>query len=173
MIELKRCNYITGDSSSVGYGVSQIVKFLELIGRNIILLSAPKTTSSTNLKYIINNKIEFKDKNNFKSIFKDGGKLFRVDLIIADLWHLRLSSIIEYKKILDSSGIDYIIIAREYHYKKSDIITDYHIKKESSSPLFGNDVDYIITDKVSGWSSNLKSLIKSYIRDKKIDGIID
>ena len=33
--------------------------------------------------------------------------------------------------------------------------------------------EYLITDKISGWSSNLSGLTKSYIRDKKIDQLFN
>lgn len=170
MIELKRCNYITGDTTSVSFGVSKIIKFLELAGRNTILLTRPKTSNTTSLKYFINNKIEFQNYDDFKSITSNRGNLFRVDLIVADLWHLKVSGIIEYKAVLDTLGIDYIILAKEYHYKESDNVTDYHIKKEAVSGSYND--QYIITNKINGWSVDVESLIKSYIRDKKIDGII-
>ena len=32
---------------------------------------------------------------------------------------------------------------------------------------------HLITDKISGWSSNLSGLTKSYIRDKKIDQLFN
>jgi len=176
MIDLKRCNYITGDSTSVSFGVSKIVKFLELDGRNIILLTKPKNSSigKTSLNYFINNKLEFRNYDEFKLVTSDKGNLFRTDLIVVDLWHLTVSGIIEYKSVLDTLGIDYIILAKEYHYKDSDNCNDYHIKKETLGGGylgFVND-SYIITNKINGWSTDLDSLAKSYIRDKKIDGII-
>ena len=55
MIELKRCNYFTGDITCVSSAVSSIVKFLELDGRNPILFTPPKPIDSkgkiTNLIY--------------------------------------------------------------------------------------------------------------------------
>ena len=55
MIELKRCNYFTGDITCVSSAVSSIVKFLELDGRNSILFTPPKPIDSkgkiTNLIY--------------------------------------------------------------------------------------------------------------------------
>jgi hypothetical protein len=164
MIDLKRCNYITGDSSSVSFGVNEIIKFLELAGRNIILITRPRTSSTTSLKYFVHNKLEFRTKDDFKSVLTKSN-LFRIDLVVVDLWHLGVGSIIEYKSVLDTLGIDYVILAKQYHYKESEDVTDYHIKKESGS-------GYIITNKINGWSSDLASLIKSYVRDKRIDGII-
>ena len=171
MIELKRCNYITGDSTSVSFGVSEIVKFLELAGRNIILLTKPKQYDSSGLKYFIHNKLEYKNQDEFESLVENKSNLFRVDLIVADLWHLSVDRVSEYKHILSSTGIDFVIIAQKYHYKDSDSVTDYHIKRESS--LVGEmESSYIITNKINGWSTDLNSLIKSYIRDEKINNII-
>lgn len=176
MIDLKRCNYITGDPTSVSFGVNEIIKFLELAGRNIVLITKPKSSGhSTPLKYFINNKLEYRGYDDFKILVNNSSNLFRVDLIVVDLWDSSVSGIIEYKSVLDTLDIDYIILAKEYHYKDSDDVTDYHIKRNSrikyssSIPL---EDEYIITNKISGWSADFGSLIKSYIRNKKIDGII-
>lgn len=171
MIELKKCNYITGDSLSVSFGVNEIVKFLELSGSNIILVTRPKTYTTTSLKYFISNKLEYTSYDSFKESLDNKSNLFRIDLIVVDLWHLNVGGIMEYKKILDKTDINYIILAKEYHYKESDDVTDYHIKKENKSTN-SFDSEYIITNKINGWSSDLASLIKSYVRDKRIDGII-
>ncbi len=178
MINLKRCNYITGDPQSISFGVARILDYLELDGRNIVLLTLGKRNirqSLTPLSYFVNNKIEYNNIGDFGNIFSDTSVLFRVDLIVVDFWHLKTSEIIDYKDILDSSNIDYIIVAKEYHYKDSDDVNDYHIKKESSATSIGfhqPDSNYIITNKVDGWSSDLDSIVKSHVRDKKIDGII-
>ena len=174
MIEIKKCNYITGDNLSVSYGLNEIIRFLDLSGRNIVLFTRPKSSNTTSLKYLVSNKLEFRDYSDFKNISNDKSNLFRIDLIVVDLWHVRLSGIDEYKKVLDNTGIDYIIVAKEYHYKDSDSVTDYHIKKESVGSQNYNytEPEYIITNKINGWSTDIGSLIKSYIRDKKIDGII-
>jgi hypothetical protein len=169
MIELKKGNFITGDTNSVSYGLNKIIKFLELDGRNIILLTTPKVSYTNPLKYLATNKVEYKNFDQFQGILNDSSVLFRVDLIVADLWHLR-SLPIEFKKALDNCGIQYIIASKRYHYTECDDITDYHVKRESISGSY--DSSYIITDKINGWTSNLDDLAKSYVRDKKIDGII-
>jgi hypothetical protein len=83
---------------------------------------------------------------------------------------LSVSSIIEYKQVIDKLNIDYIILAKEYHYKSSEDVNDYHVKIESRE-LYHS--EYSITDKISGWTSNLENLSKSYIRNKKIDDIFN
>ena len=47
MIDLKKYNYFTGDKSSVAYGVSDIVKFLDLAGHNYVLFTPPRPTGSS------------------------------------------------------------------------------------------------------------------------------
>ena len=113
---------------------------------------------------------DLKDLNHFEELLFNKGKLFRVDLLVFDFWHLNVSSIIEYKSLIDKLDIDYIILAKEYHYKSSDDVNDYHVKIESRE-LYHS--EYSITDKISGWTSNLENLSKSYIRNKKIDDIFN
>ena len=171
MIQVKRCNYITGNPSDVSYAVNKIVNFLEMEGRNPVLFCKPKRSSSgSTIKYLMDPKIEFHNLNHFEELLSNKGKLFRVDLLVFDFWHLNVSSIIEYKSFIDKLNIDYIILAKEYHYKSSDDVNDFHIKIESKE-LHIN--EYLITDKISGWSSNLSGLTKSYIRDKKIDQLFN
>jgi hypothetical protein len=179
MITIKRCNYITGDLSDIGSGVSQIVKFLELSGRNYLLISngKPKTSiKTTSLYSYLQNQYTYNDLDEFKDILNDKSKLFRVDLLVFDFWNLSRVSIMEYKKVIDNLNIDHIIVAKEYHYKSSDDVTDYHIRRElkfdwvnSSTNDFKSYI--IVTDNINKWTSNLDDLMKSYIRDKKIDNL--
>jgi len=173
MIQIKRCNYITGNSVDVTYAVKKIVDFLEMEGRNPILFCRPKSSGSngTILTYMMEPKIDFNNIDDFTKSINDKGNLFRVDLMIFDFWHLSVSSIIEYKKVIDKIGIDYIILAKEYHYKTSDDVNDYHVKFESRDNR--HHTEYSITDKISGWTSNLENLSKSYIRNKKIDDLFN
>jgi hypothetical protein len=172
MIEIKRCNYITGNPSDVSYAVKKIVDFLDMEGRNPVLFCKPSSSNSTatTLKYLMDPKINFNNIEDFTEVLNNKGNLFRVDLLVFDFWHLSVSSIIEYKQVIDKLNIDYIILAKEYHYKSSEDINDYHVKTESRE-LYHS--EYSITDKISGWTSNLENLSKSYIRNKKIDDIFN
>ena len=171
MIPLKKCNYITGDTKSVSYALTNILKFLEDDGLNPLLFCKPKRTAvnSTSLAYFIDNKIEFENIEEFKKKILDDGNLFRANLLIFDFWHLSFSSILEYKSLIDKVGIDHVILAKEFHYKTGDDINEYHIKVESKD----GSSKYWITDKISGWTSDLYLLSKSYIREKKIDEVIN
>lgn len=185
MLELKKCNYITGDTHSVSYGLCKIIDFLDTEGRTPVLLTPHHHESGNTkggpLRHIVRcSKIEFLNGDDFNRIVSDKSKMFRVDLIIADLWHLTLSSIMDYKEYLDQTGLDYIIVSNKYHYKESDDIRIYEIRSESNSGYSSSvgftsldfTTTYFVKDKISGWESTLTDLAKSYIRDKRIDGII-
>lgn len=172
MIPIKKSNYITGNPSDVSYAMSRIITFLETDGRNPLLICKPRSSNSskTSLIYFLDNKIEFNNFNEFKMILENRSNLFRVDLLIFDFWSLSVSSIMEYREIIDKLNIDYIIVAKEYHYKMSDDVGDYHVKHEIKNNRENN---YYITDKISGWTSDLTELSKSWIRDKKIEQIFN
>jgi hypothetical protein len=176
VIEIKRCNYITGDINSVSHGLSRIIDFLETSGRNPIFLSKPKSTSSSNLLSFFSrvSKIEFNDKQEFENILINKSNLFRVDLLVVDLWHLHtVNSVIDYKELLDRTGIDYIIISNKYHYIDGDDTRVYKIDKETSpSGNYSSDYKYTVTEQIAGWKSSLDDLVVSYKRDKKIDDIL-
>jgi hypothetical protein len=172
MIPIKKSNYITGNPSDVSYAMSHIISFLETDGRNPLLICKPRNSNSskTSLIYLLDNKIEFESFSEFKMILENRSNLFRVDLLIFDFWSLNVSSIMEYREIIDKLNIDYIIVAKEYHYKMSDDVGDYHVKHEIKNNRENN---YYITDKISGWTSDLTELSKSWIRDKKIEQIFN
>lgn len=185
MIELKRCNYFTGDISCVSSAVSSIVKFLELDGRNPILFTPPKPISTkskgiTNLIYYITPQIIFNDFEDFKSKIEDPANRFRVNLMVFDFWTLSRALIPKYKELIDQLGIDYIIVAKEYIYKESDDVADFHVKTEykDSSPTsisgyMSTRSEIWLTNKIDNWTATLDSLKTGYIRDKKIDDIFN
>jgi len=174
MIEIKRNNYFTGDVNSVSSGVKDIVNFLELAGRNYLLLTPPRNkpshlhNQSNTIKYYLDNQFNFNNFDEFVSIIENKSNLFRVDLLVLDFWHLNSTQITNWKREVDKLDIDCFIIGREYHYKTSDDVTDYHLRYEykrmDKNELF-------ITDNINKWTATLESLIKSYRRDKKIDDI--
>lgn len=173
MIEIKRCNYITGDTPSISFGLSRIVDFLETSGRNIIFLHNNNLNKANNIKHFINtSKLDFHNINQFSEILDNRSNLFRVDLIIIDLLHInQISSILDYKQILDKIGIDFIILSNKYHYKTGDDVRIYKIEREPSDDVHWRSEKYFITEKVDGWKSTIDDLIVSYRRDKKIDDI--
>lgn len=178
MIDLKRCNYFTGDLSQVGYAVSDIVKILELEDRNCLLITKPKPVDSsakneiTSLIHHMNPQFIFKSFDEFVKLIEDKSNFFRIDLIVFDFWSINKALIPKYKELIDKLDIDYIIVAKEYTYKTGDDVTDYHISAESdyNSSRYKN--ERIIKDHINGWSATIESLKEAYIRDKKLDDIL-
>lgn len=174
MIDLKKCNYITGaDKHAVSFGLSIIIDFFETAGWNPILITQPKNYSDnkTTASYILRiNQFNFKNFQEFSSIFENSSNLFRVDLVVVDLWNFSLPDILMYKKVLDNINIKYLIISDKYHYIDGDPDTlIYKIDKGEYKNKY--EYDFIVTEVVGNWKSSLDDLVKSYRRDKKIDDL--
>lgn len=175
MIDLKKCNYFTGEKDSVD-AVSSIVKFLELDNINYLLVIPSKDTNSTSIRYSLNNQFIFDDFNDFEKILQNKSNLFRVNLLVFDFWHLSLAEILQYKFEIDKTNINHIILAKEYYYKSSDDVSDYHLRREykntnflSNGELFRSEV--YIRDNINKWTSTLRDLKTAYVRDRKIDDL--
>lgn len=185
MITLKKCNYFTGDINHVSNAVSKIVKFLEVDGINSILFTPPKpiggnNASVTGLIHQLNPQIIWYDYSDFESKIKDKSNLFRVNLIVFDFWTLNRQLIVKYKELIDELNIKHIIVAKEYLYKNTDDVADFHVKTEYKDISVNSNSGYIdsrsetwLTNKIDGWKATLDSLKTEYIRDKKIDDIIN
>ena len=174
MIELKKRNYITGtDKHAVSFGLSKIIDFFETAGWNPILITQPRNYSDnkTTASYILKiNQFNFKNFQEFSSIFDDESNLFRVDLIVVDLWNFSLTDILIYQKLLDRVGLTYIIVSDKYHYIEGDKNTMiYKIDKGEYNNKY--EYDLIVTEKINNWKSSIDDLIKTYRRDKKIDDL--
>lgn len=170
MITLKKYNYFTGTPGDVSNSVSKIVRFLEIDGFNPILFCRNTST----IKHQIPNNFEFKNLEHFRELVSDPGNLFRCNLIVLDLWGFNLMEIDKFKSICDDLNIKLIILAKEFNYKTSDDVGDYHVvtKYNSITPTSLSlpiKSETIITERISNWTSTLDDLKKSYIRDKKID----
>ena len=172
---LKRQNYFTGDMAVVSNAVHSIVNFLEVDGRNTMLFTPPKPITRksivvTNLIYSINPQIIWEGYDDFVSKIEDRSNLFRINLLVFDFWGLSRSQITKYREHIENLGIDYIIVAREYIYKSTDDVADFHVRSEYKGHMeFG----VWLTNKIDGWSAELESLKTGYIRDRKIDDIFN
>jgi len=168
MITLKKYNYFTGTPGDVSNSVSKIVRFLEIDGFNPILFCRNTST----IKHQMPNNFEFKNLEHFRELVSDPGNLFRCNLIVLDLWGFNLIEIDKFKSICDDLNIKLIILAKEFNYKTSDDVSDYHVitkynhGTQISLPIKS---ETTITERISNWTSTLDDLKKSYIRDKKID----
>lgn len=176
MIRLKRQNYFTGDMSVVSNAVHSIVNFLEVDGINPLLFTPPKPLGKkglgiTNLIYHINPQIVWNDYEDFSEKIEDKSNLFRANLLVFDFWGLNRSTISKHQKLIHKQDIDYIIVAKEYIYKSTDDVADFHVRSEYK----GVDDKFCIwlTNKIDGWSAELESLKTGYIRNRKIDDIFN
>lgn len=171
MVDLKKYNYFTGDANCVASGVSDIVNFLDLAGYNYVLFTPKKPSNSQKLydlclyHYLIN-KIEFKDFEEFLEKISNKSNLFRIDLLVIDFWSISKKHHWKYIDIIDKINLPTIITSREYHYKSTDDVNDFHLRKEYKDTLKS---DIWLSDKINNTSATIESLKLSYIRDKKIE----
>jgi hypothetical protein len=183
MIILRKCNFFTGTPNNVSNVVSKIVKFLELDGYNHLLITPPNSTgkkdTNTGICRNLPGYLEFRSFDDFENLISDKSNLFRINLLIFDFWYLSKEQIRRYRYLIDKLDIKYIILSKEFEYKESEDISDYHVEVKYSD--FTNSTtrvgdfksDIFLTDKKNGWKSTLDSLKTSYIRDKKIDSLFD
>lgn len=171
MIDLKRCNYITGQTNAVSFGVSKIIDFFENSGRTPIFLHK-KDSTFKNLVHC--SKIEFSNKNELDVILSNKSNFFRVDILVIDLWFLsNVSQVISYKKELDLINIDYVILSSKYHYIEGDPdVNIYKIEAEYSDEHSRRfDTKYLISDIVSNSKTTMDDLVLAFKRDKKLDDL--
>jgi hypothetical protein len=171
MIDLKRCNYITGQTSAVSFGISKIIDFFENSGKTPLFLYK----KDSNFHHLIHtSRIEFTNKSEFDLILTNKSNLFRVDIVIVDLWFLNnVGQVISYKKELDKLQIDYIIITNKYHYIEGDPdVNIYKIETEFTDEHNRRfDTKYLINDIVSNSKTTMDDLVLAFRRDKKINDI--
>jgi hypothetical protein len=178
MIRLSKINYFTGDPGSVAGAVNEIVRFLELDGCNPIFFTPDSKRLSKNSQTIgkscvIVPRVEWTDIEDFQTKMADRGLMFRTSLMVLDFWHLSRAKIEEYKKHLSSIDFNIIIMAKEYIYSAGEDVGDFHVVvKYEGSSLLGFKSETTVTNKIDGWKSTLAELKKSYIRDKKIEGLL-
>jgi hypothetical protein len=171
MVDLKKYNYFTGDKSSVAYGVSDIVKFLDLAGHNYVLFTPPKPSESNKihdlcLYHYLDNKIEFDNLEDFKNKITDKSNLFRVDIIVFDFWSKKKMNWYPFLDIINSLPYKFIIVSKEFQYKSTDDVNDFLIQMEYKDL---HKSDNWLTDRINKTTATIDSLKKAYIRDKKIE----
>lgn len=170
MIDLKRCNYITGQSNVVSFGISKIIDFFENSGKTPLFLSKKESQFSS---LIQTSKIEFSNIKNFEKIVSDRSNLFRVDLIVVDLWFLKnVSQVLTYKSILDKLKIDYVILTTKYHYIEGDEnVSVYKLDSEFTDIKSSFEVKYWVSDLVTKNKTSMNDLVLAFKRNRKIDDI--
>ena len=170
MLDLKRCNYITGQSNVVSFGISKIIDFFENSGRTPIFFYKKESNFES---LIQTSKIEFTNLRNFEEIINDKSNLFRVDLLVIDLWFLKnISQVLSYKSLLDKLNIDYVILTTKYHYIEGDeSVSVYRLDSEFTDTKSKFDVKYWVSDLVSKNKTSMNDLVLAFKRNRKIDDL--
>jgi hypothetical protein len=155
MVDLKKYNYFTGDKSSVAYGVSDIVKFLDLAGHNYVLFTPPRPTGSSKVHDIC-----------LYHYLDNKSNLFRVDLIVFDFWSIKKMNWSYYLNEITNLSQNFIIVAKEFQYKTTDDVNDFLLQTEYKEL---HKTDNWLTDRINKNTATIDSLKKAYIRDKKLE----
>lgn len=176
MIDVKPINFISGDNFDVNIGISRIVDFLELTGRNIIYFQYRDNCNISDIS-----KVKYYNNNELIDSLNEEGVLFRINLIIVDMPNQNIDDVVEIQIELDKKGIDYIILTNNFNYITPDEKTGvYKITSEKSDIVINHnigfssrDIVYYITDMRNNEKYSFDSYQKKYIRNKKIDDIIN
>lgn len=135
MLEIRKTNIISGNERDVDYGLIKILNFLELIGKNIIVLNC----HDSKISIYYNNKKEFKNFTEFKELVDESGNLFRINLIVLNIWNKNIDTVLKYKSVLDEVGIDYILVSNTYKYEnKNKDLTVSIIERENGKFYLNN-----------------------------------
>lgn len=171
MVDLKKYNYFTGESSAVGQGVNQVVDFLDLAGDNYVLFTPPRTHQFNRgtdlcLYHYLSNRVEFENFEDFTQKLQTPSNLFRATFLVFDFWPLNKDQQSKYIKLISEVGIPSIIVAKEFHYKTGDSVNDFLLRVEYKDL---NKSEIWLTEQNSNTQSTLSSLKLAYIRDKKLE----
>jgi hypothetical protein len=186
MLELKSKNLFIKSGSGSIYGVSRVLDFYDLIGKNILLLHYRGSVMSSWVKF---NKQEFTP-STLKYILPD--HLFRLDLIVVDGNQDIEENYRTIRQITDLPVIFLVDIRNDSLDLKNskglikikNFDTAYILSKSSGIPtgrlttitslIFDSDrLDHFIVESlVEKWKSNLKELKIQYIRDKNLRDLL-
>jgi len=186
MLELKSKNLFIKSGGGSIYGVSRILDFYDLIGKNILLLHYSGSTMSSWVKF---NKQEFTS-STLKYILPE--HLFRLDLIVVDGNQDIEENYQTIRQITDLPVIFLVDIRNDNldiknskgSIKIKNFDTVYILSKSSGIPTgqlttissltFDSDrlEDYLVESLREEWKSNLKELKIQYIRDKNLRDLL-
>lgn len=186
MLELKSKNLFIKNGSGSIYGISKILDFYDLIGKNILLLHYKGSTLSSWVKF---NKQEF-SVSSLQYVLPE--HLFRLDLIVVDCNHDVEENYRTIRKITDLPVIFITDIRNddlELKNSKGSIRiknfeTAYILSKAGGIPTgrlttisslsFDSDKleNYLVESIKEEWKSNLKELKIQYIRDKNLRDLL-
>lgn len=171
MVDLKKYNYFTGESTAVGQGVTQVVNFLDLAGDNYVLFTPPRTHQFNKrrdlcLYHYLSNRVEFENFEDFTQKLQTPSNLFRATFLVFDFWPLNKDGQSKYLKLIAELSLPCIIVAKEFHYRSGEWVNDFLLRVEYKD-LTKSEIWLI--DQNSGVQSTLSSLQVAYIRDKKLE----
>lgn len=177
MIFLKKYNFFTGTPNSVSSVLLEVVTFLEVDNYNYVLFT-PEKEKSCGLIYGLHNCILFHDIEELENLINNKSNLFRVNLIVIDLYQYKSHQITNFLKVIEKLDYKFIIIGKEYHYKSTDDVNDFHVEVKynitpTSLSFNANRNSKFIKDNINGWTTELDKLKGAYIRDKKIDSLFN
>jgi hypothetical protein len=182
MIFLKKYNFFTGTPNHISSVLLEVVNFLEVDNYNYVLFT-PNKEKSCGLIYGLHSCILFNNFEEFEELVNDKSNLFRVNLIVIDLYQYKSHQVTNFLKVIEKLDYKFIIIAKEYHYKSTDDVNDFHVEiKYNLDPNITTPTSFnatrnlqskFIKDNINGWTTELDKLKGAYIRDKKIDSLFD
>ena len=199
MLDIKSVNYFSGSKNSIGMILSKFIRFYDMIGNNTMVMYQNDSDSGLApwLKDI-NNK-PFINSDDFIETLKNN--LFRLDCLVVDMYKFRDSNyttILSWKsaiknmesKIRDITDIPIIFVIPLMKASPPDISELSELLKDSNSTFYKLDISYQknnptsvgllstncvykVTDVFNGWSADIEDLKRAYIRDKKLEHLLE
>lgn len=174
MFKIKKFNIITGENKQYVFkGANIIFEFMDLNGKNILVFDGDFNSHFSN-KFKTYNFTKFND---FKSIIKSDGVLFRADIVVIINWNISKDQFLDYKEFLNKIELPCILISKNSIYKSSDDLGYFKISARASERVknFGgfsyNEMDYLLTD-INNNTSNIDDIIELYKRSIKLKQIL-
>jgi hypothetical protein len=120
--------------------------------------------------------IDFKSEDDVCKILSDESNLFRIDLIVINLFNYSIDQILYIKECLTSTNIKFVILSRDYSYSHNDNINVYNISRrvyiKSNNIDYNTDTTYVVTDLINKNSYSFDEYLKAYKRGVKIKNIL-
>jgi len=120
--------------------------------------------------------IDFKSEVDVCKILSDESNLFRIDLIVINLFNYSIDQILYIKECLTSTNIKFVILSRDYSYSHNDNINVYNISRrvyiKSNNIDYNTDTTYVVIDLINKNSYSFDEYLKAYKRGVKIKNIL-
>jgi len=173
MVQLNQKNFITGFRFDIEMSFYKIFDFFELSGLNCLYMNDINSSSKQVFKI---SQIDFKSEDDVCKILSDESNLFRIDLIVINLFNYSIDQILYIKECLTSTNIKFVILSRDYSYSHNDNINVYNISRrvyiKSNNIDYNTDTTYVVTDLINKNSYSFDEYLKAYKRGVKIKNIL-